>query len=341
MEITQETSKDSRKRITRQVCTAVAKFWKAAHVDVFKPTPHNQSRAEDDTDDAQLLCLVVGIGDLDLIRLVLEHCEDPWVESFRLGSPIQVAVRTKNFEAMKLLLAGAKLNKRRSSAMFSRMINSLFYLGFHMDNSKVKYIEKLLSLYRTFLGRPDRGYCFRWLSHPYSEQTIGISKKVLDMGFTSFMGDQYIRGLFGWWSARPQPLTLKLFKEQKILNMEAIYTYQFFQNEPRNIKDESFLCYAVRIGDIHLLEAALELGANPNGAIKPNGQREYPIRYPILNHENGVNALELLLAYGADLDGNDPFFKDNDLRTVKTSEPVRRLLDEAFKQKKYAHIRKG
>ncbi|KAJ4360778.1 uncharacterized protein N0V89_001345 [Didymosphaeria variabile] len=331
IEITQETSVKERIELNKEVIAAVVKFWKNVHVAAIKPSKCTETGCSKDTDDARLLCLVVGMGRLDLTRSVLKHCTDPWSEAYCLGSPVDVAVRARDLAAVELLLTDTRSHKRTKSSIFSRTIDRVFHA--QKDESKVDFLEKLLSLYCTFLGRPRTEYCIRWLGYAHHRGAISISRKILDMGFNSALAAEYRPCLFEWWGEKPDRITMKLFVERKVFDMAKTYTFRSTRSDSLPVmNDESVLYYAVRLGDADLVQLALRSGADANGAINSSGIREYPIRQAITNSNCEAKILELLLAYNADLIGVDPFFGKHNLEKCHIESTKRKLLEEAIKR---------
>lgn len=68
MQITQETSSDGRSELNKEVSVTIVRLWKNVHVAAIKPSKHTITWCSKDTDDARLLCLVVGMGRPDLLR---------------------------------------------------------------------------------------------------------------------------------------------------------------------------------------------------------------------------------------------------------------------------------
>ncbi|KAL1600538.1 hypothetical protein SLS60_006924, partial [Paraconiothyrium brasiliense] len=326
MEITQETSSEKQIELNKEVIAAVVKFWNNAHVAAINPSRRMETGCSKDTNDARLLCLVVGMGRLDLTRTVLKLCTAPWSGAYCLGSPIDVAVRARDLAAVELLLTDTKTPKRTRSSIFSRMINT-FFIG-QSDDSDMEFAKKLISLHSTFLGRPRTDCCLWWLADAHHRGAVGISRIILDMGFTPALAAQYRTRLFEWWGEKPNRMTTKLFVEKKVFDMALTYTFTCIWSD--SLKDESVLGYAVRVGDADLVQLALRSGADANGAIKSNGIREHPIYLAITNPACDARILELLLEYNADLVELDASFGENYLEKGHVDSRKRKSLEKAI-----------
>ncbi|KAL5377339.1 hypothetical protein DPSP01_009837 [Paraphaeosphaeria sporulosa] len=340
MQITRLTSAEARLELNRDVIAAIVRLWKKADVAAVKPTKRMEKGCSKDSEEARLLCLVVSMGNLDLTKAVLQHCTDPWSEIYCLGSPIEVAISAMHLEHVELLLADTKSRKSTRASIFARFLDKFFDAP--VGDSQLEFVDQLLSLHYTFLGRPLSDYRVRWLGnfHMRGPTGEGVVTKILEMGFTSKLAALYRQRLFEWWGERFDRTTMKLFVTHKVFDMTQKYAFDDrYGDSAYSMQDESVLAYAVRVGDVDLVEVALKAGANANGAVNPNGFCEYPISSALQNTRCKAKILELLLDHGADLYGDHSVFHYCDLKTMYLGGDYekRKILDAAIERANYSY----
>ncbi|KAJ4304550.1 hypothetical protein N0V90_000076 [Kalmusia sp. IMI 367209] len=337
MNITQEDSNDIRANYIKEIAIAIKEYCRDIKGLIMDQGKRATRLSAKDSDDALLLCLVAGMGNAKLAHKVLKHCPALWKSTYCFGLPIEVAVRAKDLDMVKLFLQDPQSSdKSKTSSLFTPVVSQ--QMKSYYQDIPQDFLKELLSLYVAILGRPPGVYCGLWFADAVISQKIVLVEEILDMGFTPALAKTYrTKCMVSSAGLRFRNDLMKLLLERKIFSTRKSYTILFDRSisTKEDMLEESILNYAVRNRDQGLATVALEAGAEPDGIFTSRAlDREYPIRTAVVNDVfDDPMMVELLLEYGADPEGGDDFYNERIIDSIPRRSLMHRVIKKAIKTK--------